>query len=101
MKRLDAFLVYRASNQSLRVVTRRPSLAWDELAFKVTVNVPDPWGRLAGAILIDLPGGPAVVEVKQDLPIDSRPAAGEAADQQPSAPVDTDSGPGSSTGGAR
>lgn len=63
-KTLKAFLIYRASDQGLRVVTRSPSLAWDEIAFNIQVTVPDPWGRLAGSILIELPeNGPAVVEV--------------------------------------
>lgn len=65
-KRLTAFLVYRAADASLRVVTRRPRLSWDEVAFTIEVNVPDPWGRLAGSIVIDLPeNGPAAVEVVQ------------------------------------
>ena len=67
---MSAFLVYRASDQSLRVnkggIHGRPQLAWDEIAFTVEINIPDPWGRLAGAIVIDLPeNGPAVVEVVQ------------------------------------
>jgi hypothetical protein len=63
-RKMTAYLIYRASDSSLRVVTRRPSLAWDEVAFTVEVKVPDPWGRLAGSVLIELPeGGPAVVEV--------------------------------------
>lgn len=65
MKKMTAFLVYRAHDESLRVVTRSPALRWDEVAFRVEVNVPDPWGRLAGAVVIDLPeGGPAVIEVQ-------------------------------------
>jgi len=60
-----AYLVYRASDDSLRVRTTLGPLAWDEIAFKVDVNIPDPWGRLAGAIVIDLPEqGPAVIEVQ-------------------------------------
>lgn len=63
-KRLNAFLIYRACDQSLRTVTRRPSLAWDEVAWQVELTVPDPWGRLAGSILIDLPeSAPPVVQV--------------------------------------
>lgn len=63
-RKMTAYLIYRASDASLRVVTRRPSLAWDEVAFAVEVTVPDPWGRLAGSVLIELPdNGPAVVEV--------------------------------------
>lgn len=63
-KKLKAFLIYRAHDQNLRVVTRYPRLAWDEVAFAVEISVPDPWGRMAGAIAIELPeNGPAVVEV--------------------------------------
>lgn len=63
-RHLSAFLIYRASDQSLRVNVKRPTLAWDEVAFTITVKVPDPWGRLAGSVLIELPEtGPAVVEV--------------------------------------
>lgn len=63
---VKAFLIYRARDGAMRVVTRKPNLDWDEVSFEVTVNVPDPWGRLAGAVVIDLPeNGPAVVEVKQ------------------------------------
>lgn len=65
-RNLSAYLIYRASDQSLRVVNRSPRLAWDEVAFTLKINVPDPWGRLAGAIAIELPeNGPAVVEVVQ------------------------------------
>ena len=68
-RKMTAYLIYRASDASLRVVRKRPDLAWDELAFTVNVNVPDPWGRLAGAIVIDLPeNGPAVVEVQTEPP---------------------------------
>jgi len=59
-----AYLVYRASDDSLRVNNKPPRLAWDEIAFAVDVTIPDPWGRLAGSILIELPEqGPAVIEV--------------------------------------
>lgn len=65
MRKVKAFLIYRASDQSLRVNRQRPNLAWDEIAFNVEVNIPDPWGRLAGAVVIDLPeNGPATIEVK-------------------------------------
>lgn len=64
---VKAFLIYSARSASLRVVSRRPQLRWDEVAFEVEVNVPDPWGRLAGSVVIELPeNGPAVVEVTQD-----------------------------------
>lgn len=64
-RKLTAFLIYRASDASLRVVRKRPYLEWDEIAFTVDITIPDPWGRLAGAIAIDLPeNGPAVIEVQ-------------------------------------
>lgn len=62
-----AYLIFRASDESLRVTKKTPRLAWDEIAFTIAVNVPDPWGRMAGAILVDLPeNGPAVIEVKPE-----------------------------------
>lgn len=65
-----AWLIFRARDESMRVVTRNPRLDWDEVAFSLTINVPDPWGRLAGAVVIELPeNGPAVVEVKHNEPI--------------------------------
>lgn len=66
-KVVKAFLIYRARDTSLRVVTRRPQLDWDEVAFSVEVSVPNPWGRLAGSVLIELPDdGPAIVEVQRE-----------------------------------
>jgi hypothetical protein len=60
-----AYLIYRASDDSFRVNNKQPRLAWDEIAFTLEVSIPDPWGRLAGAVLIDLPEqGPAVIEVE-------------------------------------
>ena len=65
-RKITAYLIYRASDASLRVNVRRPDLAWDEVAFTVEVTVPNPWGRLAGSVLIELPeSGPAIVEVVQ------------------------------------
>lgn len=70
MKTLKAYLIFRASDQDLRVTKRRMPLSWDEVAFEVTLNVPDPWGRLAGAVVIDLPEtGPAVIEVAVKDPV--------------------------------
>lgn len=67
VRTLKAFLIYRARDQNLRVVSRSPNLDWDEVAFTIQVSVPDPWGRLAGAVVIDLPeNGPAVVEVQTE-----------------------------------
>lgn len=67
-KTVKGYLIYRAHDDSLRTVKKLQSgLAWDEVAFVVQVKVPDAWGRLAGAIVIDLPDdGPAVIEVQQN-----------------------------------
>jgi hypothetical protein len=66
-KTLKAFLIFRAHDSNLRVVTRRPNLEWDEIAFDISVTVPQPWGRLAGSIVVELPeNGPAYVEVTTD-----------------------------------
>ena len=66
VRKMKAFLIYRANDSSLRVVRKMQTLAWDEVAFAIEVNIPDPWGRLAGSIVIDLPeNGPAVIEVVQ------------------------------------
>jgi hypothetical protein len=68
-KKMKVYLVFCAADQSLRVVRNLRDLAWDELAFEITINVPDPWGRLAGVIVIDLPeDGPAVIEVQLETP---------------------------------
>lgn len=63
MKKVQAWLIYRASDGSLRVNSKRPRLAWDEITWSVSLNVPDPWGAIAGAIEITLPDSPPA-EVK-------------------------------------
>lgn len=68
-KTVKAYLIYRASDASLRVVKgeRKLTLAWDEIAWRVQVEVPDPWGRLVGSILVELPDmGPPLVEVRPE-----------------------------------
>lgn len=68
--KLTAYLIFRASDQSLRVAKRVPDLAWDEISWKVELAIPMPWGRLVGAIKIDLPeAAPPTVDVQlQDPP---------------------------------
>lgn len=53
--KLRMWLIFRASDQSLRTNRRRPDLAWDEIAWEVNVTVPMPWARMAGSIDIVLP----------------------------------------------
>ena len=56
--KLTCFLIFSASQQTLRVVRKAPQLAWDEIAWKIELAIPMPWGRLVGAIKIDLPEAP-------------------------------------------
>lgn len=66
--KLKAWLIFRASNQTLRVVRRAPSLEWDEISWSIELSIPQPWGRLAGAIKIDLPeSAPPTVDVQLAL----------------------------------
>ena len=55
---MTAWLIFKASSQTLRVVRRAPELDWDEISWRIELTVPNPWGRLAGAIKLDLPEGP-------------------------------------------
>ena len=55
---LKAWLIFKASDQTLRINKSRPRLTWDEIAWSVELQIPQPWGRLAGAIKIDLPEAP-------------------------------------------
>lgn len=66
--KLRVFLVFRASTQELRVVRRAPELQWDEIAWSVELAIPQPWGRLVGAIKIDLPEAPEPTVDVQLLP---------------------------------
>ena len=71
MRTVKAFLIYRASDQNLRVVKVRPtSLQWDEIAFPVQINVPAPWGKVVGSVVIDLPesGPPHIVVEQPEVP---------------------------------
>jgi hypothetical protein len=50
-----------------RVVQRYPRLAWDEVAFPLTVKLPETWGRVYGDVPIEVqmpdPDGPPTVKV--------------------------------------
>jgi len=52
---IEQFLIVR-SDGSCRVVVRKPAnLHWNELAYRLVINVPDGWGRIAGTITVNLP----------------------------------------------
>jgi hypothetical protein len=71
-----AWLVYRARDGSLRVNTRVPRLAWDEISWRVVINIPDPWGRMAGNVEITLPESPPADIVVTDI---AQPSGGNGA----------------------
>lgn len=64
-KQVKVLLIYRGSDQSLRVVTKPRPLAMDEVAWRITLDVPGPWGQIAGQIDINLPEAPPTVEVTE------------------------------------
>lgn len=75
MKTLNRWLVIKADGD-VRIRTRRPAtgeLGYDEFAIPLTINIPDPWGRIASdGIDITLPEPPevtATVEFDDDVTV--------------------------------
>lgn len=57
------YLVIRADGTA-RVTTRWPSLRTDEVAYRLRIEIPAGWGRIAGNIDVTMPPPPgAEVEV--------------------------------------
>lgn len=70
--RLKRYLIFSAASQSLRIVTQPPRLSWDEIYWTLDLSVPQPWGKFAGAITIDLPEGAApIVQIRLAEPTDA------------------------------
>lgn len=68
--KLKRYLIFSAANQSLRIVTQPPRLSWDEIYWTINLTIPQPWGKLAGAITIDLPEGkPPVVQLVEPVDV--------------------------------
>lgn len=63
------YLVVRAGGD-VRIVTKRPRLRWDEVAFRLEVNIPDTWGEVLGSIELDMPDPPDTPEVQPVEPDD-------------------------------
>lgn len=59
-----AYLVVR-SDREMRIV-RRPRLAPDEVAIRLSINFPDSWGRVIGDLEINLPDAPVTVDLAMD-----------------------------------
>lgn len=43
---------------NMRLVKRQPVLGLGEVAFCLTVNIPDSWSRIVGNVKLDLPEAP-------------------------------------------
>jgi len=54
MRTLKRVLIVSASGES-RVVARPRGLRWDEFGFNLTITIPDTWGKVIGAINVELP----------------------------------------------
>lgn len=52
---VTTWLIFRARDRSTRTTRRRPNLEWDEICWRIDLNVPDTWGQLISTISIDLP----------------------------------------------
>ena len=68
MKQPTKYLIVRADGEC-RITTRRPTLRWDEIAFRINVMIPDGWGAIqADAIDIAMPEPPegAALHAVQD-----------------------------------
>lgn len=57
-----AFLVVKA-DRSMRIA-KRPRLAADEVAIRLTINFPDAWGRVIADLTVDLPDEPPVATIE-------------------------------------
>lgn len=70
--KVTAWLIYRARDESLRTVKSAPNLDWDEIAWRVNLSVPAPWGnKQRGEVNITLPEMPPSEIVIQTI---ERPA---------------------------
>jgi len=55
MKQIRAWLIYRASDATLRVSVRPPRYLVNEAVWQVTLNVPEPWGAVGSRAEVSLP----------------------------------------------
>ena len=56
--KITRFLIAR-SDGNLRIVTKRPRLGADEVAFRIEVTIPDTWGKVHPDVLaLSMPDPP-------------------------------------------
>ena len=60
MRTVNRWLIVRA-DETMRVVSRQPSLLWNEVAFRLKLTVPDGWGKLVGTVELEIPKGTVLV----------------------------------------
>jgi hypothetical protein len=58
--KIDTWLVFRASDRSFRTLSTSRSLRldWDEVAWRIAIDLPTPWARVAGNLTLELPATP-------------------------------------------
>lgn len=55
--RIKKFLIVRADGEC-RIVSRKPHLGWNEVAFELNVEIPQSWATIKGSIDINMPEPP-------------------------------------------
>jgi hypothetical protein len=55
--KIKRFLIVRADGEC-RIVTRKPNLGWNEVAFELNVEIPNSWAKITGSIDIQMPDPP-------------------------------------------
>ncbi|KKM65953.1 hypothetical protein LCGC14_1486060 [marine sediment metagenome] len=64
MNIIKRWLIVRA-NGALRVTTRRPSLRYDEISFRLNITIPASWGCEAGTVDLSIPEGTVIVQPEE------------------------------------
>lgn len=62
--KFQRFLIVRSDGE-MRIMKRASGLSWDEVAFRVTVNIPEGWGRVRGDIEITMPEPPTEAVISE------------------------------------
>jgi hypothetical protein len=72
--KIDQWLIYRAGTNKLRTVTKRPRLDADEIGWRLTIDVPAPWGQVIGNVALALPAElPSGVTAAEPCTADDNP----------------------------
>ena len=66
MTKQVAYLIVRADRTvRAKVFARRPTVRADEIAFRITLNFPDGWGRIVEGPELNMPDAPTLEGVEQ------------------------------------